>query len=168
MIIETIQELNRNKDVIATLLKDVPKEVVLWKENINDWCLLEIICHLYDEERLDFRARCNQILSNPEEEMSSINPPSWVTEHKYIDQDYEKMIEDWLNERTLSIDWLIGLENPDWSRTYQHPKLGPMSAGFMLSNWLAHDYLHIRQILKVKFNYLEHQKEQALFYAGEW
>ena len=38
----------------------------------------------------------------------------------------------------------------------------------MLTNWLAHDYLHIRQIIKLKFDFLKDQSDEHLSYAGEW
>ncbi len=43
-----------------------------------------------------------------------------------------------------------------------------MSAQLFLNNWLAHDLLHIRQILSIKFNYLKENTEEPLNYAGDW
>jgi hypothetical protein len=31
-----------------------------------------------------------------------------------------------------------------------------MSAEMFLANWLAHDYLHIRQLIRLRYHYLEH------------
>jgi hypothetical protein len=38
----------------------------------------------------------------------------------------------------------------------------------IFANWLAHDYLHIRQILRLKYEYLKSISEEDLSYAGEW
>jgi hypothetical protein len=46
--------------------------------------------------------------------------------------------------------------------------LGRLSAGTFLSNWLAHDYLHIRQIIRLKYQYLQRQTRESLDYAGAW
>lgn len=46
--------------------------------------------------------------------------------------------------------------------------LGPLSALFFLTNWVAHDYLHLRQVTKVKFYYLDALTDATLQYAGEW
>ena len=35
-------------------------------------------------------------------------------------------------------------------------------------NWLAHDYLHIRQIIRLKFAYLQQLSKEDLSYAGNW
>ena len=36
--------------------------MIQWKQSENKWSMLEIICHLYDEEREDFRSRLAKIL----------------------------------------------------------------------------------------------------------
>ncbi len=43
-----------------------------------------------------------------------------------------------------------------------------MTAKMFLSNWLAHDYLHLRQILDLKFNYHKLLSGDSLTYAGKW
>lgn len=165
---EIIEELDRNKECIVNLLGGLTEHQINWKPDENSWCLLEVICHLYDEEQLDFRARFSHILESPEQAMSPINPPAWIIEHDYMGQNFEEKLQGWKKEREHSLDWLKSLVDPDLTKTYLHPKLGPMSAKFMLSNWLAHDYLHLRQILKLKYAYLERMKGTPLFYAGDW
>jgi hypothetical protein len=43
-----------------------------------------------------------------------------------------------------------------------------MSAGMLLANWLAHDYLHFRQITKLKYDYIKYRTGEDLAYAGTW
>ena len=66
------------------------------------------------------------------------------------------------------MEWLMNLDNPQWDNYYEHPKFGKMSAKLFFTNWLAHDYLHIRQILKLKFDYLKFISKEDLNYAGNW
>ena len=100
--------------------------------------------------------------------MIPYDPLKLVTERDYIGQNYEVSLQTLLNARMESVEWLQSLISPSWNNTYQHPKLGPMSAKLFLSNWLAHDYIHIRQILKVKFAFLEQDSDEPLSYAGNW
>ncbi len=37
-----------------------------------------------------------------------------------------------------------------------------------MTNWLAHDLLHMRQIIKIKYLYLEQSSNVDLHYAGAW
>lgn len=144
------------------------KEMIYWKQNPNKWCLLEIVCHLYDEEREDFRFRTKWILEKPGELPPMFNPLDWVTQNRYIEQDYNNICSKFIEERKASILWLDSLKDPNWNVFYTHPKLGKLTAKYYLSNWLAHDYLHMKQILKLKFDYLKHQSEENLDYAGIW
>lgn len=51
------EQLQKNKFVFQSLLEDVQPELITWRPRPDKWCLLEIVCHLYDEEQLDFRYR---------------------------------------------------------------------------------------------------------------
>jgi len=163
-----ITQLDKNKLVFSQLLKDVPAEKYLWKPQAEKWCLLEIVCHLYDEEREDFRARVASVLKDPTQALTPIDPPAWVKDRKYMEQDYEQMVQKLIDARTASIDWLNGLENSNWEQAYQHNHFGPMSGYYFLSNWLAHDHLHIRQILRLQYEYLNAHCGESLEYAGNW
>jgi len=161
-------ELARNKDVFYNLLKDISKREYIWSQEKGKWCLLEIVCHLYDEEKEDFRTRVKCVLDDPNIPPPAFNPLVWVKERNYIDQDYNQVLDNFLAEREKSVSWLNSLKSPKWDNTYHHPKIGPMSAQLFLSNWLAHDYLHIRQIVKLKFDLLKQISKESLNYAGNW
>ena len=166
--LEIAQELSRNKEVFRGLLHGVESRQYLWRPQPEKWCLLEILCHLYDEEREDFRMRVQLVLQNPQLSLPPIDPQGWVTSRKYMEQDYDAMLDSFLNERDQSVLCLRGLRSPDWEQTYVHPKLGAMPASLFLHNWLAHDYLHFRQITATKYAYLKAHSTDPLDYAGNW
>ena len=168
MFTQIKNELKRNKSVFNELLSNVSEDLYLWKPQPDKWCLLEIICHLHDEEVEDFRIRVKYVLETPELKLPAIDPVSWVKDRNYIEQDYKSKLNSLLKERDQSIAWLDSLKAPKWDNFYKHPKLGPMSARLFLSNWLAHDLLHIRQIMKLRFEYLKQISSEDLSYAGKW
>ena len=161
-------QLEINKSLFENLFSGISDDLILFQPGDGKWCLLEIVCHLLDEEREDFRARLQHVLNSPEAPLPSIDPQTWVKSRDYIHQDFQIVLANFLEERKHSVDWLRSLENPDWNRYYQHPKFGPMSAKLFLSNWLAHDFLHIRQILFTKHVFLGKMTGENLKYAGEW
>ena len=163
-----IDELSRNREVFRSLLTDTQPDEFSWKPRPDKWCLLEVVCHLYDEEREDFKARVKHCLENPEDELASIDPVGWVTARKYLEQNFEEKLDTFLSERGTSIKWLESFENPQWQNAIDHPKLGKMSAKQFLSNWLAHDFIHIRQIIKIRYAYLDEYGSDSLKYAGNW
>jgi hypothetical protein len=163
-----ILELSRNKAVFKDLLKDLKQEEFLWKQSKKKWCLLEIICHLYDEEREDFRTRTKHLLETPKLDLVPFDQLAWIKDRKYIQQNYSETLSKFLRERELSVKWLSSLKSPDWDRAIDHPKFGQMTAKMFLVSWLAHDYLHLRQILKLKFDFIKFRTNESLEYAGNW
>ncbi|HEU4716874.1 MAG TPA: DinB family protein [Bacteroidia bacterium] len=157
--------LKRNAESFRSMLNGVPAG---WKSSPGKWSLLEIVCHLRDEEKEDFRARLQSVLEDPSKAFSPIDPQGWVLSRRYGEQKFDEAAEAFFREREASLAWLASLKNPAWENTYLHPAIGPMSAKFILSNWLAHDYLHMRQIMKLKYDYLGFCSEENLGYAGEW
>ncbi|MFD0864146.1 DinB family protein [Sungkyunkwania multivorans] len=164
---DIIEQLANNREVFVGLLKNINQQRQLWRPSPEKWCLLEIVCHLYDEERDDFRFRTQWCLERPDETPPPFDPIVWVVERDYSEQDYNEMLLKFNAERDRSIDWLRGLKDAPWENGFTHPKLGRMTARTYLVNWLAHDYLHIRQILRYRFELLKQQGED-LRYAGNW
>ncbi|GAA4269149.1 DinB family protein [Hyunsoonleella aestuarii] len=163
-----IAQLESNRSIFKNLLETKIEEELLWRPKPEKWCLLEIVAHLLDEEVEDFRSRTQHVLETPSEEMSPIDPEGWVLQRDYISKNYNKSLNSFLSERDKSITWLKGLQQAKWANTFKHSKFGDMSAKLFLTNWLAHDYLHIRQILRYQYLYLQEKSQIDLKYAGKW
>ena len=163
-----VEQLSQNNDVLRAQLGGKLKEEYLFKPTPDKWCMLEVLCHLVDEEKEDFRTRVAYVLRDPNESLPTFDPTAWPVSRNYIAQDYETKIAEFMTERAKSIAWLESLTNPRWTNAYQHPKRGPMSAEMFLANWLAHDYIHIRQLNRLAFEYLQSQAGTDLLYAGNF
>ena len=75
-------------------------------QRLNRGRLLEVVCHLIDEERDDFRMRVDFTLNRPGEEWSPIHPDAWVTERNTNERDLEQSLNDFLAERSKSLSFL--------------------------------------------------------------
>jgi len=101
------------------------------------------------------------ILHHPGEEWNANNPEAWVTEREYNKRDFGKSLKNFLNERNKS------LPSPDMNLYYEHPNFQRITAGDILYSWLAHDYLHQRQIINIKLkHFAESVKPYSIRYAG--
>src|SRR5687767_15830929 len=143
-----LQELSYSTEVIRALLAGINQEESQTKPDAESWSILEVICHLYDEEREDFREHLDFILFRQNEEWHHIDPEGWVTERSYNEQNFTEMGEKFFAERSKSLDWLQEISDADWDRTYTS-QYGSMKAGDMFSSWIAHDSLHIRQLVEL-------------------
>lgn len=131
--------------------------------------MLEVVNHLYDEEREDFRARIDIMLHHPADPFPVIDPAGWVTARRYNERDPAASVADFVAEREASLAWLRALDAPAWETARTHPVAGRFTAGDLLAAWLVHDFLHIRQLNEL--HYLYHAAQVAprrLDYAGEW
>jgi hypothetical protein len=166
---DLITRFAANAEVFRHLLYGVTAEQARWKPTPDKWSLLEVINHLADEERDDFRRRLDLTLHHPGKPWPPIDPPRWAVERNYNGRELSPSLEDFLAERSRSLDWLKTLENVNWEAEYVHPKFGPFKAGDLMGSWLAHDLLHIRQMNRLHFEYLtERLGSYSTQYAGTW
>lgn len=163
-----ITQLERHHALFAALFATVTPPMQHWRPPYGGWSLLEIACHLLDEEREDFRTRLNHIMADRSGPWPDIDPEAWPRTRDYAARDFATVTAQFLQARSESLSWLRDLREPKWNRSYQHPRFGPMSAEYMLRNWLAHDLLHIRQINRRGYEYLAAHSPQGLDYAGSW
>jgi DinB superfamily len=140
-----IAELGENATRIAGMVDGVSNEEARWKPARDKWSVLEVINHLYDEEREDFRLRLDIMLHRFDEPLSPWDPERLVIERRYNERDIAESLDRFAAERRRSVEWLRGLVAPDWDRTYESPRI-TMTAGDMFASWIVHDWLHLRQL----------------------
>lgn len=162
------QELQNSTEMIRALLAGVTPEAARLKPSVESWSILEVVCHLYDVEREDFREHLDFILHRQNQEWHEIDTDKWVIQRKYNEQNFAEMQEKFFVEREESFTWLNGLLNPDWEKTFT-TKYRTISAGEMFACWVTHDNLHIRQLVELRRTNLENiTKPYNLEYAGDW
>lgn len=152
-----VDALREGATLLPTLLTAVPPDHRPVRPRPEKWSALEILAHLVDEEREDFRRRLRLTLEDPTADWPPIDPEGWVTERDYASRDFDTLLGELRHERAESLDWLASLSAPDWSTAHEHPALGTLRAGDLLCAWAAHDHLHARQILRTRWELLEGQ-----------
>ena len=160
--------LSQNAKRIEAMATGISGEQARWKSDPNSWSILEVINHLYDEERKDFRIRLDIILHHPEGKWPPIDPEGWAVSQKYNERDLESSLENFIKERQTSLKWLDSLGEVDWDRAYT-AQFGSISSGDMFTSWATHDQLHLRQLIELHRSYTELQANPyQIEYAGLW
>ena len=110
---QMIAQLAIQADRIRALVEGVSDEQARWKPDADSWSILEVVNHLYDEEREDFRVRLDLLLHQPSEVAPPIDPQAWVSAREYNQRDLAESLGNFLEERQRSLDWLRGLTAPN-------------------------------------------------------
>lgn len=151
-----IRSLEASGRTLAEHVAGLSDEQARFRPADGKWSALEVLGHLVDEERLDFRARVTSTLEDPARAWPPIDPQSWALERDYQGRDLREQLTLFRTERTASLGWLRSLVAPDWSLAHEHPKLGALRAGDLLAAWATHDLLHLRQLAGLRLAWLEH------------
>lgn len=163
-----IKRLTHNARMIQSLAQGVSDEQACWKPSADNWSILEVINHLYDEEIEDFRAHLDLILHRAGEPWPGIDPGGWVIERRYNERDLAQSLRDFQLAREESLSWLSGLAAPDWQAVYEAP-FGQITAGDMMAAWVAHDLLHLRQLVELQWAHTTRLiQPYRVRYAGVW
>jgi hypothetical protein len=162
------ERLRAHAQVFSALVAGVGPEQARWKPDPAQWSILEVVNHLADEEVEDFRARLDAALHHPGA-WPPIDPQGWPVSRRYNERELGESLERFLAARSESLSWLEGLVDPDWGLAYEHPSIGPISAGDLLTSWVAHDHIHIRQINRLHRDWLVASlSDRSPRYAGRW
>lgn len=168
-----ISRLEHTPVALRLLLSNITPEEAHFRPPSGAWSVVEIVNHLADEDRDDFRRRLRLTLEQPGTPWPPNDPEAWARDRDYQSRDLAPSLADFERERIESMRWLrsLDLSKVNWSTAYQHPKVGPVTAGELLVSWAAHDALHIRQIAKRLFELAARDGAPGEFstrYAGEW
>ncbi|HSJ58387.1 MAG TPA: DinB family protein [Anaerolineae bacterium] len=165
---QAVARMAESAAAIRAVTLGITDEQARWKPDPESWSVLEVVNHLWDEEREDFRQRIDYTLHRPGEEWPPIDPMGWVDVRRYNERDLAESFEGFLAAREDSLAWLRALRAPDWEATYQAP-WGAISAGDLLASWVAHDLLHLRQLVELRWLLTTSElAPRNVRYAGEW
>ena len=116
-----IESLERFGNLLPVVVEGVGLEDARWRPPNGAWSILEVVCHLADEEVADFRMRLESTLRDPAEPWKANDPEAWAVERRYNEQDLKAVLARFTMERRQSVAWLRSLGEPDFSRARTYP-----------------------------------------------
>jgi len=161
-----------NARVIAAYFDGMTAEQAATRTRPERWSSHEVLHHLVYEEREDFKKRVEWTLFHNDEGWPPIDPAGWIDERRYPDEPLASTLAAFLTGREASLSWLGELATDgrlDLTAANVHPLAGSMTVADLIASWLAHDHLHLRQLVRN-----EYERGATLTgvaetpYAGDW
>ena len=170
-----IERLERFGAVFPAAARLPSEEDARWKPRPEDWSVLEICCHMLDEEREDFRARLQSTLEDPTRKWPPLDLEQVSERRGYSERNLAETLAAWVEERNATVKWLRelaihgALGEAGVRGSYSHPSGRVIHVGDLLASWSAHDALHLRQVAKRLHQLAGRDAAQfTIEYAGEW
>jgi hypothetical protein len=156
-----IKQLEQHGRAILALTVGISETQASWRPAPDEWSMRQVLQHLVSEERNDFRKWLAQAVGLPIRPLPLYDDPRGASTLRLTVAGFRR-------ERRLSLAWLRRLRVADWTMrvTVGH---GHRSAGDLLGAWVAHDLLHLRQLVALKYGLTQAASTpHRLGYAGKW
>ena len=160
-------QMEHNAQAVKALVRELSEDQACWQPRSDSWSILDVINHLAYEEVDDFRGRLDLVLHRPEDAWPAGDAARGVTKTGRR-RGLDSALEGFLVAREASLAWLEDLESPNWDATLKAP-FGEIRAGDFMAAWAAHDLLHLRQLIELRWALLSRDVEPyRARYAGDW
>jgi hypothetical protein len=135
---------------MATLraeLAALPERVAAWHPAPGEWCTKEVVGHLIESERRGFAGRIRIILASDTPALEGWDQAEVARSRKDCDRPMRALLDELAAVRAESAVLVRGLGGAELRRGGRHPKVGLLSVGDLLQEWVHHDRNHTRQAL---------------------
>jgi len=142
--------LRRTPVVLRDLLMDLPSRWTEAVEGPGTWSPFDVVGHLIHGERTDWMPRVEHMLRHGD----AFPFPPFDREAMFAASEglsLGELLDTFSQLRTESLNRLValGLTDADMARRGKHPEFGVVTMGQHLATWVAHDFSHLGQVVRV-------------------
>jgi uncharacterized damage-inducible protein DinB len=160
-----IEQLDHQGKAMIALAQGLTNTQADWGPGEEEWSVRQVFEHLVREEIRDFRRYLLGAFADTGSAMT-LTEDFEAEDGQY---DLSELVALFAAEREQSLAWLAALDDPDSEREIEMPWGGTLHAGDILISWPAHDLLHLRQLVALRFGITEAAGDPySVQYAGEW
>lgn len=133
--------------MIHAELAALPAPVLAFHPAAGEWCAKEVLGHLIETERRGFAGRIRIILDGDAPALEGWDQEAVARARGDCARDGTALLQEFVRLRAESVPLVAGLRPADLARGGRHPKVGFLTVGDLLHEWVHHDRNHIRQML---------------------
>jgi FMN phosphatase YigB (HAD superfamily) len=134
--------------VLHSLSFDLSIEGWSHEPTVDDWAMIELICHLRDTEREVHHLQINTLLNDPKPFVPRPDAAVWAKQRKYLNEDGKLAVQEFTAARIKTLDNLRGLSPEIWERPARHAIFGPTNFKEVVGFMAEHDRMHVQQAWK--------------------
>ena len=143
ILIEALESAPRD---LTRLLRPIDAMAAQWRPAPDEWCIADVGAHLSYCEA-PYLARLRRVVEqdNPLE-------PSLLPDESAHDlaQSLADLLEAFVARRAELVAFLSSLDQRDWGRPLVHATIGPTKLRDQVQELVAHDNLHLEQIVTLR------------------
>jgi hypothetical protein len=141
--------------------------VLGWHPAPGEWCVKEVLGHLIEADRRGFAGRVQLLLDLADPVLQGWDQGEVATARGDCDRDAVELLHEFVSGREAGLQLLARLTVADLPRSGRHPKVGRLSVGDIVSEWVCHDRNHLKQLLSNVQAYVWPQMGAAQGFSGE-
>jgi hypothetical protein len=134
-------------DIVRAEIEQAPRAIVTHHPRPGEWCMLEVVGHLIESERRGFAGRIRLILAEDGRRLEGWDQEAIARARGDCARDPAAVLAEFRALRAASVDLVAALAPTDLGRRGEHPKVGTLTVGDLLHEWVHHDRNHIAQML---------------------
>ena len=138
--------LRSSTAALSSEVAAAPDEALAFHPAAGEWCAKEVLGHLIEADRRGFAGRVEE-LRDGATTLSGWDQRQLALSRRDCERDADELIAELLAERERGLPVLLRLTPADLARSGQHPKVGDLSVGDVIHEWVHHDRNHLRQLL---------------------
>jgi len=154
--------LRASESEITAEVAALRDELVSWHPEPGEWCVNECLGHLIEAEKRGFAGRIRFLLqSDGSPALTSWDQVAVAVARNDCAAETSALLKEFGDERAASVVLVTSLQSDDLARGGEHPQVGHLTIGEIVSEWVHHDRNHFKQVLTNVQNYAWQQMGTA-------
>ena len=143
VLIESLESTPRD---LARLLRPIDAAAAHWRPVPDEWCIADVVAHLgYCEA--PYLARLQRVVEQDNPFEPALPPDESAHD---LAQPLADLLQAFVVRRAETVVFLTGLEQRDWGRPLVHASLGPTKLRDQVQELVAHDNMHLEQLVALR------------------
>ena len=144
---EIADVLEASGRAFAGMLRSLPPQAASWHPAEGEWCVNGCVGHVIEAEKRAFAGRIRIILGAENPELQRWDQDLVEKARRDCERKPPELLAEFEPLRRESIELIRSLRPEHLTRAGSHPKVGPLTVGDLLHEWVHHDGNHLRQAL---------------------